>query len=101
MLPSFCSLSLKLLLILSYVTQQEHLLAGGYEGGQLVSFYRDVLLVLQNALAFNEESTAIAQAAIKLQVDRGAVHTRLIARRRILYFSLNLSVSPFLCDVSI
>jgi hypothetical protein len=43
------------------------LLAGGYKG-KLLSFYKDVILVFQNALAFNEESTAIAQAAMKLQV---------------------------------
>ena len=46
---------------------QTHLLAGGYEG-LMRGFYDDVHLVFRNALAFNEESTGIAQAAMKLQV---------------------------------
>ena len=49
------------------VLLQSHLLSGGYEN-DLRAFYKDVHLVFQNALAFNEESTAIAQAAVKLQV---------------------------------
>ena len=50
---------------------------GGTTGtdAQLAAFYRDVVLVLQNAMAFNEESTAIAQAATKLQVGEWAGET--------------------------
>jgi hypothetical protein len=57
------------------VAAQTHLLQGGYEEGEggegaLLGFHSDVQLVFQNAMAFNEESTAIAQAATKLQVDK-------------------------------